>query len=74
MTAREPRPDVLTAGGSGDRQTVPSSVVEAARAGDADAFMAIYDAYVKLRGSTHTELSPEGMKSLLDALVPNTQP
>ena len=51
MTVREPGPDVLTAGGSGDRQTVPSSVVEAARAGDADAFMAIYDAYVtRLRG------------------------
>jgi len=33
MTVREPGPDVLTAGGSGDRQTVPSSVVEAARVG-----------------------------------------
>jgi RNA polymerase sigma-70 factor, ECF subfamily len=51
MTARGPSPDVVTAGGSGDRQTVSSSVVEAARAGDADAFMAIYDAYAtRLRG------------------------
>ena len=30
--------------------------------------------YVKLEDSTHTVLGSEGMKSLLDALVPNTQP
>jgi hypothetical protein len=30
--------------------------------------------YVRLTDSTHTWLSSEGMKSLLDALVPNTQP
>jgi Carboxylesterase family len=30
--------------------------------------------YVQLTGSTHTSLSEEGMQSLLDALVPNTQP
>jgi hypothetical protein len=30
--------------------------------------------FVTLKGSTHTELSTEGMKSLLDALVPRTQP
>ena len=30
--------------------------------------------FVTLRGSTHTELSTEGMKSLLDAIVPSTQP
>jgi hypothetical protein len=30
--------------------------------------------FVTLKDSTHTELSTEGMKSLLDALVPNTQP
>ena len=30
--------------------------------------------FVTLKDSTHTELSTEGMKSLLDALVPTTQP
>ena len=51
MTVREPGPDVATAGAADDRESVPSSVVAAARAGDADAFMAIYDAYVtRLRG------------------------
>ena len=30
--------------------------------------------YVRLTDSTHTVLSPEGMKSLLDAVVPHTQP
>jgi len=30
--------------------------------------------FVTLKGSTHTELSTEGMKSLLDAVVPRTQP
>jgi len=51
MTVREPRPDVVTAGASDDRQTVPWSAVEAARAGDTDAFMTIYDAYAtRLRG------------------------
>jgi hypothetical protein len=51
MTARGPSPDVVTAGGSGERETVSSSVVEAARAGDGDAFMVIYDAYAtRLRG------------------------
>jgi RNA polymerase sigma-70 factor (ECF subfamily) len=67
MTVREPRPDVVTAGGSGDRQTVPSSVVEAARAGDADAFMAIYDAYVtRLRGLAFRTL---GDPDLLDDVM-----
>jgi len=51
MTVREPGPIELTAGECGERRTVPSSVVDAAREGDADAFMAIYDAYVtRLRG------------------------
>ena len=51
MTVREPGPIELTAGECGERRTVPSSVVDAARGGDADAFMAIYDAYVtRLRG------------------------
>jgi RNA polymerase sigma-70 factor (ECF subfamily) len=64
MTVREPGPDMLTAGRSGDRQTVPSSVVEAARAGDPDAFMAIYDAYVtRLRGLAFRTL---GDPDLLD--------
>lgn len=30
--------------------------------------------FVQLTGSTHTSLSDEGMESLLEALVPNTQP
>lgn len=30
--------------------------------------------YVQLTGSTHTSLSDEGMKSVVDALVPSTQP
>ena len=30
--------------------------------------------FVTLKDSSHTELSTEGMKSLLDALVPRTQP
>ena len=51
MTVRETGPDVVTAGDGDDRRPVPSSVVEAARAGDTDAFMTIYDAYVtRLRG------------------------
>ena len=51
MTARGPGPDAVTASGYDDRQAVPPSVVAAARAGDADAFMAIYDAYAtRLRG------------------------
>jgi RNA polymerase sigma-70 factor, ECF subfamily len=51
MTVREPGPDVVTAGDADDRGSIPWSVVEAACAGDADAFMAIYDAYaVRLRG------------------------
>jgi len=51
MTVREPGPDELTGGECGERRTVPSSVVDSARGGDADAFMAIYDAYVtRLRG------------------------
>ena len=51
MTVRGPSPDVGTAGGNDERRTVAPSVVEAARAGDPDAFMAIYDAYIRrLRG------------------------
>ena len=62
MTVRGPGPDVVTAGGSDDRQPVPSSVVEAARAGDADAFMAIYDAYVtRLRGLAFRTLGDPGL-------------
>lgn len=30
--------------------------------------------YIRLSDSSHTNLGPEGMKSLLDALVPNAQP
>jgi hypothetical protein len=30
--------------------------------------------YVRLADSTHTNLSAEGMESLLDALVPNAEP
>ena len=64
MTVREPGPDVVTAGGADDRESVPSSVVEAARAGDADAFMAIYDAHVaRLRGLAFRTL---GDPDLLD--------
>jgi RNA polymerase sigma-70 factor (ECF subfamily) len=64
MTARGPGPDAVTASGHDDRQTVPPSVVEAARAGDADAFMAIYDAYAtRLRGLAFRTL---GDPDLLD--------
>lgn len=64
MTVRGPGPDVVTASGHDDRQTVPPSVVEAARAGDPDAFMAIYDAYVtRLRGLAFRTL---GDPDLLD--------
>ncbi len=61
MTVREPSPDVVTASGH-DRQTVPPSVVEAARAGDPDAFMAIYDAYItRLRGLAFRTLGDPGL-------------
>jgi RNA polymerase sigma-70 factor (ECF subfamily) len=51
MTAKESGPHRVTAGEGGDGQTVPPSVVDAARAGNTDAFMAIYDAYAtRLRG------------------------
>jgi RNA polymerase sigma-70 factor (ECF subfamily) len=64
MTAREPGPDAVTASGRDDRPTVPPSVVAAARAGDPDAFMAIYDAYVtRLRGLAFRTL---GDPDLLD--------
>jgi RNA polymerase sigma-70 factor, ECF subfamily len=60
MTVRGP--DVVTAGGTGDRRTVPSSIVGAARAGDADAFMAIYDAYEsRLRGLAFRTLGDAGL-------------
>jgi len=62
MTVREPGPDQVTAGESHDRQTVPASVVDAARAGDADAFMAIYDAYAaRLRGLAFRTLGDPGL-------------
>jgi len=62
MTVRGPGPDMVTAGGSDDRQPVPSSVVEAARGGDADAFMAIYDAYEpRLRGLAFRTLGDPGL-------------
>jgi len=64
MTVRGPGPDVVTAGEGEDRQTVPWSVVEAARAGNGDAFMAIYDAYAtRLRGLAFRTL---GDPDLLD--------
>ncbi len=50
-TINRSSPDVVTVGGNDERRTVASSVVDAARAGDPDAFMAIYDVYVtRLRG------------------------
>lgn len=62
MTAREPGPDVLAAGEANDRPAVPSSVVEAARAGDADAFLTIYDAHVtRLRALAFRTLGDPGM-------------
>jgi RNA polymerase sigma-70 factor (ECF subfamily) len=62
MTVREPGFDEVTADASHDRQTVPASVVEAARAGDADAFMAIYDAYAaRLRGLAFRTLGDPGL-------------
>jgi RNA polymerase sigma-70 factor, ECF subfamily len=64
MTVRGPGPDAVTASERDDRQTVPPSVVEAARAGDPDAFMAIYDTYVmRLRGLAFRTL---GDPDLLD--------
>jgi len=64
MTVREPSPDAVTSSGRDDRQPVPPSVVEAARAGDPDAFMAIYDAYAaRLRGLAFRTL---GDPDLLD--------
>ena len=64
MTVREPSPDAVTASGNDDRQPVPPAVVEAARAGDPDAFMAIYDAYAaRLRGLAFRTL---GDPDLLD--------
>jgi RNA polymerase sigma-70 factor, ECF subfamily len=55
-------PDVVTAGGAEDRESVPSSVVAAARAGDADAFMAIFDAYhSRLRGLAFRTLGDAGL-------------
>ena len=68
MTARGPSPDVVTAGGSGERETVSSSVVEAARAGDADAFMVIYDAYAtRLRGPAFRTLDDPDLVDRCDA-------
>jgi RNA polymerase sigma-70 factor (ECF subfamily) len=62
MTIREPGLDEVTAGASHNRQTVPASVVAAARAGDADAFMAIYDAYAaRLRGLAFRTLGDPGL-------------
>ena len=67
MTARGPGPDAVTASGHDDRQPVPPSVVEAARAGDPDAFMAIYDAYAaRLRGLAFRTL---GDPDLLDDAI-----
>ncbi len=67
MTVRGPSPDAVTASGHDDRQPVPPSVVEAARAGDPDAFMAIYDAYVtRLRGLAFRTL---GDPDLLDDAI-----
>ncbi|MCX6372662.1 MAG: sigma-70 family RNA polymerase sigma factor [Actinobacteria bacterium] len=64
MTVREPSPDAVTASGHDDRQPVPPAVVEAARAGDPDAFMAIYGAYdARLRGLAFRTL---GDPDLLD--------
>jgi RNA polymerase sigma-70 factor (ECF subfamily) len=55
-------PDVVTAGGADDRESLPSSVIAAARAGDADAFMAIYDAYhSRLRGLAFRTLGDAGL-------------
>jgi RNA polymerase sigma-70 factor (ECF subfamily) len=67
LTVMEPSPDVVTAGGREDRQAVSPAVVEAARAGDPDAFMAIYDAYAtRLRGLAFRTL---GDPELLDDAI-----
>jgi RNA polymerase sigma-70 factor, ECF subfamily len=64
MTVVEPSPDVVTTSGCADRHVLSQSVVESARAGDPDAFMAIYDAYVtRLRGLAFRTL---GDPELLD--------
>ena len=62
MTVRKPGPDAVTTGGGDARRPVPSSVVAAARAGDADAFMTIYDAYeTRLRGLAFRTLGDLGL-------------
>jgi RNA polymerase sigma-70 factor, ECF subfamily len=62
MTVKKPGPEVGTEDGGDDRRPVPSSVVAAARAGDADAFMAIYDAYEsRLRGLAFRTLGDPGL-------------
>jgi RNA polymerase sigma-70 factor, ECF subfamily len=67
VTIRRSSPDVATTGGSDERQTVPTSVVAAARAGDPNAFMAIYDVYVtRLRGLAFRML---GGPDLLDDAI-----
>ena len=67
MTVMEPSPDVVTASGRDGRQDVAPSVLEAARAGDPDAFMAIYDAYAtRLRGLAFRTL---GDPDLLDDAI-----
>jgi RNA polymerase sigma-70 factor (ECF subfamily) len=67
MTVMEHSPDAVTASGREDRQEVSPSVVEAARAGDPDAFMAIYDAYAtRLRGLAFRTL---GDPDLLDDAI-----
>jgi RNA polymerase sigma-70 factor (ECF subfamily) len=67
MTLREPGREAVTAGGDDERRPVPASVVEAARTGDPDAFMAIYDAHAsRLRGLAFRTL---GDPDLLDDVM-----
>jgi hypothetical protein len=69
MTARGSSPNVVTAGGCGGREIMPSPVFEAARAGDADGFLVICGPHrARLRGPAFLTI---GDPDLIDDAMPD---